>query len=251
MGLLEEIMLTLALLGCSPEPTEEMLDAVVVTNDLISSNLVAAESASFVAAEETRDGFCPSVSKDGGLLDFTVLVDYGEGCTPTTGLVPYEMSGALSVAYASQTLDVTFDELTCEGASVDGTITGSYAGASFSDGVEITLTTDIEMGWLDWPVELTEDFTAGIGPSTASLEGTGSLVNPSGSYAIGVTDLEFDYVDVWATCPLPNSGTIDVDVNGVSVSVTFDEDSPDDGTVEVSQGKKSVDIPLCDYVMYL
>ena len=239
--------------ACNIEPTPEMEEGLTAVNDAIGASLVTAEAASYVTGASARDASCPTVTQDGSLTSFTVSVDYGaEGCIPATGLVPYTMAGGLSLTYSNTSLSVGFNQLTCDGNAVDGTITGGFSGLSLTDGVEVSLASDMAIDWADWPVDLTEDFTTNININAATLDGEGEVINPDGTYGLDVNEVKFNYEDVFAACPLPSSGDIVVSVNGEDITIKFDSKSPNTGEVNVQQGKKKAkNVPLCDYLEYL
>ena len=242
------LILIIAVAGCK-KPTPEMEEAAQATNDAIALVLISVESASHVT-DGRRDAICPTVTSDGTLTDFTVTVDYGEGCTPTSGLWLAEVSGGYDISYANETLTVDFDDFSSVECGIDGDISDSFSGTSLQ-GVALTLNTDLTgtCGSYEAALEV-DDLTAEFGLTDASLDGDTSLTSSDGSYALEFGDLTFVYDDFWGECPLPSSGTVTVVVDDVSVVFTFSESSPESGEVEVKQGKKTRTINICEYVEY-
>ncbi|MBT3221481.1 MAG: hypothetical protein HN348_20560 [Proteobacteria bacterium] len=238
--------------ACNREPTPEMEEGLTAVNDAIGASLVTAEAARYVTSAR-RDGTCPTVTQTGDITALTVAVDYGvEGCVPVDGLVPYAMAGGVALTLATNELSVGFNQLTCDGNAVDGAITGGVSGLSIADGVEISLVSDLDIDWVDWPVALEEDFTASINFGAATLDGEGEVINPDGTFGLDVNEVKFKYEDILAACPLPSSGDIVVTVNGEEITIKFDNKSPNSGEVNVQQGKKKAkNVPLCDYLEYL
>ncbi|MBT3221014.1 MAG: hypothetical protein HN348_18165 [Proteobacteria bacterium] len=241
--------IAVAALGCNKKPTAEMEEAAQATNDAIALILISAESASHVT-DGRRDAICPAISSDGTLTDFTVTVDYGEGCTPTSGLWLAEVSGAYDVSYADETLSVAFDDFSSIECAISGDISGSYDGVGLQ-GVALTLNTDLTGTCGSYEATLdVDDLTADIAPTKASLDGDTSLTSSDGSFGLNFGDLTFVYDDFWGECPLPSSGTVAVSIDDITVTITFSDTSPESGEVEVQQGRKKVTLNICEYAEY-
>ncbi len=225
-------------------PEEEQ--ALEAANDALAASLFATDSASYVLAQPTR-AVCPAIAKDGTITDFVVTVDYGDGCTPSSGLVAAEMSGGLAVAYATQQVDVTFDSLAADETSVDGWITGAYVAVGLGDGATITLDSELDFA----TVTTEQSLTAEIGSVGVVVDGTASVDSTEGSASSTIDAVSMDYLDIWAACPLPHGGSITVDVDGDEISVTFLEDTPQTGEVEVSFNAFTTTTTFCPYASAL
>lgn len=223
--------------------TPEMETGATATSDALSAALVAGQSASFAAAESTR-ATCPVVTKDGTLASFVVTADYGEGCEPTSGVLPGPVSGAVSVAYESRAVTVGFDEWTVDGAGVDGTVVGTASGVSLQ-GLELTLDTDLAF---TTPATAVQSLVVAFGPTDVVVDGAADVETPEYVASTSTEGVALAYEDVLvAACPLPHAGVATVESDGHTVTVTFDEETPATGTVTVTYDGRSAEVPLCDY----
>jgi len=142
------LILPVLLSACNKEedftPTEEMETAVMAWNDATSASMLAAELMNPLASEDDgaaksvdakAEGYCPEVTS----TTSSITLDYGEGCVPDSGLVPYEVSGSVTLErdYIARSLTGTADELVYGPAAVDGYVTASYSLLGGGTGVDI------------------------------------------------------------------------------------------------------------------
>ena len=80
------------------------------------------------------------------------------------------------------------------------------------------------------------------------LNGAIDYDDPNNMFDLNVTDVSMDYVDLAGSCPLPNGGTVVVTFNNTTVTIEFDEDTPETGYATVTCGELSGDVPICDYM---
>ncbi len=239
----------LLLLACSDDalPTEAE-GALPAISDLNTISLITTEVASQVISSSTREASpCPEIIREGSATDFTVTADYGEGCVPDSGLVVDEVSGAAHVGYADKELTVGFSALSTYSAQIDGAITGSYESAG-SSGLVLLLDSALTLATVEGELVVAESLVASVGLQETSLDGQGSLLAPYGSYEAVVDRIAYRYADLTGTCYLPYTGSVSVDVDGQSVTVAFDEDSPETGIATVTYRGQSWEVLVCDYV---
>ncbi len=241
--------LLLAACGADPAAGVEGIEgseaALAATDEAIEVSLVSIEAASSVgAAGASQGGACPEVSWEGGLSEFTLSADYGAGCTPDSGLITQELSGAVSLSYADQVLTVELDELSTAESSVDGVVSGSYerAGGALILELEGALAAEIEGQGL----AVEERLLSEVGATELSLDGWVDITRDDGSApALELDGLRFRYADLAGACPLPYAGVVTAEVDGQVVVITFDADSPSTGEVTVSAGRASQTANLC------
>lgn len=239
-------VLLLSLLSACGGLPPEAEEAIVAANDMLATTLVVAEGGQNVREREGSLGKaaspdCPTITREGGLTDFTVEADYGQGCVPDSGLVPVPVSGAVSLSYASQVLSLAFAEWAVDGQGVDGTVSGSYE--SLVGGLTLSLDSDLAFSGEGLPSSVVEAITAALGVTEVELDGEGAVTYPDGAaYGALATDVILPYANI-QSCPVPDSGKVVVDQDGLVTTLTF----IGDGQVTVEHGKLSVDVPLCDY----
>jgi len=245
--------------GCGDEPGAdaqgEAIDAEITqaalqaSSDAIGASLVTIESARLVAEVDSQGGAsCPEVSREGGVTEFEVSADYGEGCTPDSGIVSSEVSGDVTVGYSDRALSVSFGDLAANGNRLDGEVVGAYEGAS-GGSVSLTLEVDLTAVIAPETLHLQEVITSGLGTTELSLDGSATLDYASGStYALEMSGLAMTYADLAGACPLPYAGAVAVDIDGTEATVTFSARSPQTGEVEVTVGRITTTTNLCEAV---
>lgn len=193
---------------------------------------------------------CPTVTvEEGGLVVF----DFGEGCSPV--LYPDStFSGSVTVEVnpAAATVNLTFDTLTIDGDTIDGTIEASIG----LDGEAVALDGSMDLtfstGGADYT--LTGDMTVNIDlvtgevlVSTADL----TLTDPAGqSYAVTLTNVHADPLGNVNFLPDSGTATVVIDTDGpgeVKLEITFSEATPTEGAVTVSiNDGPAVEVTLAD-----
>jgi hypothetical protein len=240
-------ILSLAAIACSggdklPPEAEAAVQAV---NDAFAATLVAADSARNVAAQARRNVPCPAITKEGSVNDFIVTADYGDGCVPDSELVPVEVGGVVSVAYADQTLTVSYDDYTIDGESVDGSTTGSYEG--LIGGLTLTLDSALDFQVDDFPERVESDLVVEIGAVRIEIDGSALETYANGDeYSLAITDVIIEY-DNLLFCPMPSSGSVVADLDGFETSLVF----LGPGEVEVTWGSATYETDLCEYASTL
>lgn len=187
---------------------------------------------------EGTGGTCPAHEREGEGVNQTITLTYGESC---------DWSGVITLAtertgVGQGNVTVSFTDLTMDDSAVDGSMSGTY-----------TLTTGEANLNLTVDLDLTGTTACDItGTVDVSLYATELTVD--GTLTINTSEFDVDmvaitYVELATECPLPYSGTITVDPTvGATMSVEFDENSPVDGTVDISVGP--VDYEDMDYCAY-
>lgn len=129
------------------EPDQDAQEAITAAAEALEANRVAAEITNSAGegddgASQKADG-CPNVSR----VDTTVTIDYGTGCTPAAGFVPYDLSGSMTLAMdvSAKSISGSFDSLTYGPYRLDGDISAAYTrevglGMDFSEQMDLTFT---------------------------------------------------------------------------------------------------------------
>lgn len=196
-------------------------------------------------------GTCPEVTQelsiaDGGLNNWTMIIDFGdEPCTvyDFDGDEAWVCSGSAqgTIDLTAQAIDLAFDDLTCDGEGLDGTMAYTYE--YLSPGVRMTG---------DW--DITSTPPSGEAIRTAG-EGIANFI-PVYEGCCDVTTIE-EYEGTttegdkeWSTTMdgikvsiekynslIPFAGTMTIDGPDIrQMTLTFNEDSPETGEVEVKIG---------------
>ena len=187
---------------------------------------------------EGTGGTCPAYEREGAGVNQTITLTYEESC---------DWSGVITLAtertgVGEGNVTVSFTNLVMDDAAVDGSMSGTY-----------TLTTGEANLNLTVDLDLTGTTACDItGTVDVSLYATELTVD--GTLTINTSEFDVDmvsisYVELATECPLPYSGTITVDpTTGATMSVEFDENSPVDGTVDISVGPVEYeDLDYCAY----
>ncbi|MCG3126097.1 MAG: hypothetical protein CHACPFDD_00926 [Phycisphaerae bacterium] len=186
-------------------------------------------------------GTCPEVTLSAsgqGALVFTAVIDFGDGCTPY-GDSDYTCSGSATGTFDSlaQSVDVTFDGLECNGAELDGD-----AGLTYEIGQsQVALVGDFDLTFRDsgGTVEASGDgsidHVGGDAPVTTFNEFAGTVTADNQSWTLGVENLPVSYATYGNFVPF--GGNITLSASSIrTIVIRFNEDSPVDGSIEVSIG---------------
>ena len=193
---------------------------------------------------------CPSITVESVALGVLELsADYGSGCTTYAG---YEASGGLGISYhgsidTDATIEVAFDSFTYEGLAVDGSLSATGRGetwtytfdgsvGSASEVYQIAMTYTVTIDLAGTPEDPADD--------TTTISGGGQFTTPDAkTYLIGIPEpLFFE-----STCSYPTDGTLTYQLQSeLPMPVT----SIDFGTsgccaATVSVGSKSEAVDLC------
>ena len=242
-------------IGCQSdlEVTPEVEAAIAAMNDATTGTLFAAElMTNFNESESAaaaKDDPCPTVVRETG----QVVLDYGDGCIPDSGLLLYEMGGTVTLEYSTlqRSVEATLDQLTYDGNSINGTLAASYSLLGGGTGLDIEEAVDLTFMVDGSDIALQQDLLLLL--RATYLEATGSLVyqDPLDTFDMTVDTVNFAYDDLWASCPLPNAGAITVDYDTFSVMMEFHADSPSTGEATVTYKGHSGEVNICAYMGYL
>ena len=244
------LSLAALLTGCEAHDAHDELPpeveaAAKAVNDADQSLAWTAEVISYADAVTSPPAApCPAVARSGGLSEFTVVVDYGEGCSPTSGIAE-TVSGSFTLDYAAGALTVSFDDLTADGRSIDGYVAGSYAAVD-RGGVDLALESDLVFDAEAGEVWTRHEADVGLTLDDVTVDGAWSLLSPEVEADTLAEGIAFHAEDLVGDCPLPYAGTYTVTMDGETVSVAFDEDSPQDGTAAVSYRGRTYEVNLCE-----
>lgn len=187
---------------------------------------------------EGTGGTCPAHEREGTGANQTITLTYEESC---------DWSGVITLATERTAVgegDVTvgFDELILDDSAADGYMAGTYAITTGE--VELSLTVNLDLTGTT-ACDITGTVDVSLFSTELTVDGT-LIINTSEFF---VETVSISYVELNSECPLPYTGRIIADpATGVAVSVTFDENSPVDGTVDMTVGP--VDYDDMDYCAY-
>ncbi len=229
------------------EAALEAIQALTVAGSTIESSTdlpVATDEASR-AMDMPGLGTCPQVSVDVGKTSGRTLqmtLDFGdEGCAPFS--TDYMLTGSASGAFNADDnlVTVTFDELRADDSTLDGGLEVTYQLGDES----VTLTGD-------WDLMTDRISTAGLGSvhydraafETEVRDFDGTVRNASQSWMLTTSQLVLSPRTYESFIPF--AGTLSVSGSDTRpLTVTFDEQSPASGLVEVSiDGGPTVQVSL-------
>jgi hypothetical protein len=190
-------------------------------------------------AQDGTFGECPSVS----LLmpdpqSLTVNLEFGiEGCSgPATG--GYTVSGSVNITISrgTQAASVVFDDLALDNQAVTGSVTASLERSD--DAVTLTGTCDIataQVGSAEGSITV-EITTAGLITITTA---DATLSTGSATYDVALANVVLDPLNNGNFWPESGTATFEVPNDGpgpdtLTVVVTFSDQTPVDGTVQVT-----------------
>jgi hypothetical protein len=235
-------------------PDQEVEDATRAISEAMQINFFATELGQAATSDEASDTSssmlammldeddCPYVT----LGDGTITVDYGEGCIPDSGILFGEISGSMSATVDREARSVsgTYEELSYMGYGIDGTM-----GLQFTrePGVGIDLVQQMDLTFTDSNISLSlyEDVMLTLRYTYLLLDGEIDYDAGWDSFDIEANDVKWDYDNLTLTCPLPSSGSMQVQWAASDVTFTFDEDSPQTGMVEVEGVRNAGDFNIC------
>jgi len=234
--------------GLTADQQQAVEAATVLLNDLVQSMAGLVEVANpelfFTGDGSVSVGTCPQVTSTFNDGVRTITIDYGDGCA-SSGLGGVTVSGSVGVRLeaddqAQLTLAVSYDSFAVDGRSLDGTIEASIM---LLDLQEARL-------WLDATVDVSSSAGQVVGDVIAQFEfNTGRILINDGTrltvvdtvgaaYAVEAGGLVIDPFAHGNLIPEEGALTMDLpigtDEQTARIVITFDEDSPRDGTVSVS-----------------
>ncbi|MBN1488825.1 MAG: hypothetical protein JXA69_02820 [Phycisphaerae bacterium] len=185
-------------------------------------------------------GICPTVTtqlQQALSLEFSVMIDYGTGCTPyywpdTT----FAGSASGTISQQEKTLALTFNDLACDTDTLSGTVNAEWD--------RTTSEVRIDGDWnLTWASPVTTTTTSGSGTCTYDLTdyvtsipefyGTVSDTLATGAWTMTATDIVMSFYNTGSY--IPYSGTLMLEGTGIrTIIVRFNASSPTTGDVEVS-----------------
>ncbi|MEK6798259.1 MAG: hypothetical protein AABZ12_04785 [Planctomycetota bacterium] len=228
------------------EEQQAAVDAVVAQVEA-AAKAVAGVAESFDGLDADSDlsgGTCPTVTAVRGDGATTVTVDFPEGCTNEYyGDAPVSGSVTLVLQLVSRAVSVAFNDFTTD----EGTVAGTLA---------LQLTGDASPRTLSGDVDIT---TSGVGSAVGTLEiqfdlvaGTITIVNgdltltdeASLSYSVDIDGLLMAPLENGNFIPQAGTITFEIPNSGpgpatTTIVITFDETSPENGTVAVAVGDQA------------
>ncbi|MFH0981155.1 MAG: hypothetical protein V2A79_06425 [Planctomycetota bacterium] len=218
------------------------IDAVVAGLETLAEVLAGLSGVTDLPEGSGTIGTCPVITftHEGSVT--TVVFDFGEGClNELYGDVPY--AGTITGTFNTDTREATLvlDEFAIDGQSISGSVTLART-ADPDDGNTWVGTVDLtstETGSVEGTAVVSFDLDTGI---ITIPEATMTITDPSDTaYEVSVADLVFDPADNGNY--VPESGTLSFEMpneeggpDTVTVVITFDSQSPVDGTVQVEVG---------------
>lgn len=197
-------------------------------------------SGQMTPADATSWGTCPvvttSVSTTGGLA-LSINMNFGTapGCT-IPGYESYVWSGSASGSFSTitQNIQLTFNNVTCNQDSLNGTVAAQFT----IDNLAIGLTGDFDLTWISGT-----DNVGLVGSGVCNYSRTtytttvssfnGTLIDPAGTYQATLTGVAVSYLTNGNL--IPSAGTATVSSPGIrNLTVKFDSTSPGTGEVQVS-----------------
>jgi len=186
-------------------------------------------------------GTCPTVDVALEGTVATLTLTFPDGCTNEYyGTAP--VTGSITVAFdaTALTFNVTFNDFTTS----SGTVTGTMALGFARDGMSVVLTGTVDLsisGVGTTTGTITLQFDADAGTITIADASLTLTATDATSFAVAITNLVISPVTNGNF--IPGSGTISFDIpnsgpgpDTLTVVMTFDAQSPIDGTVSVKVG---------------
>ncbi len=219
------------------------IDSVVEQVEAMAVSLAGVvDSFDGVEAEaNTSFGECPVI--DVSLLDgiATLTLTFPDGCTNEYyGDAP--VSGGITVVFDTVALSfaVTFDDFVTNVGTVTGTMTLGFV----REGVTVALAGTIDIGISgvgSAQGDITVQFNADDSTITVASASVTLDAEEGDSFTVGIDGLVVDPIGNGNFVPESGSVSFDVPNDGagpetIAIVVTFDENSPVDGTVSVSVG---------------
>lgn len=261
------LAVTTLFVGCTlaepEEPTTAQKQAAVsVTKDALVTALLASEFSRLLSAPDFGGDpgeRCPTVT----LEPHRIILDFGTGCVPTSGLLPGEVSGSVVLEHDPQThmLSATCHDLAYEGKSVDGRIQGTFSLPGNGGGLVIDEAADFTVDDNGKIVTWEQDLDINIRLAYITINGESTRTEPHDppqTTPKKETDLQFngvrfEYTNLQAECPLPNAGSLTLHFfedklifdTDITAEVVFHHDSPQTGLVTLTIGAYSEELPIC------
>lgn len=203
-------------------------------------NAVSGETSATIPTD-VAIGTCPEVTLSAsgqGALVFTAVIDFGDGCAPY-GDTDYTCTGSATGTFDSlaQSVDVTFDGLECNGAELDGD-----AGFTYEIGQgQVALVGDFDLTFsgggetVEASGDGSIDHVGGDTPITTFSEFAGTVSADNQTWTLGVENLPVSFATYGNF--VPYGGNITLSASTIrTIIIRFNEDSPIDGSIEVSIG---------------
>ncbi len=235
----------------SPELSSQeqaALDAALVGVRSLTDGAAVAGSTAAGAGQSAIDiptsgsfGECPvvTIDTDGDASSQTLAIsanfDFGSGCSPY-GAENYTCSGSASgtLSQTGSGVNLSFDQLSCNGQSLSGSAAVSLDSSSV--GVTVSGQFDLTYSGANGPVDIDGSGTCTHSPSTQVTTVdtfAGTVATGGSSWSAGMTSLEISYAQHRSFVPF--AGTITLSAGTIrSITVRFNENSPVNGSIEVS-----------------
>jgi hypothetical protein len=205
---------------------------------------VVAEIGQAVAAPASGPGACPTVAAD----DQDVVIDFREGCVPSSGHTADELHGtaALTIAEGNGWFIGTLTELSVGAYALSGEVSGNTASAGQ------LLEVDADLDALPWVTEGGDGTIGGYleidaDAAEVSLDWSGGeLVSVSGeAYTLELEGAVIARGGLGG-CAVPSAGTLRLTHGGGSATVTLSPDSAASGSVTIAFNERdSVTLSPC------
>lgn len=233
------------------DPSPEMEAALAASNDALTATMVATDITrtvdDAVGSKPLKAGTCPEITREVG----QIVIDYGTGCVPESGLVAGTVAGTITLDRDLQgrTATGSFDALTYDGHTLDGTVMVGYTLLGGTSGVDLVEEIDLLLTAGSATVHVTSDVEVGVRATHVTVDGDLTYGDGTTDFLLDAAGLELAYADLaTAACPLPRAGTLAVTWDQIAVSIAFDADSPSTGYATVTYGTLTGDVPVCDYL---
>ena len=225
------------------------VDDAVSDLEALATTLAGAGVVSDPPEDDGTFGECPEVT--GAVNDQVIAIrlDYGDGCTDGA-YGEAILSGSITgtVERGTRSVSLTYEDFTIDGQSVNGSITfGRTADLSDGDSFETVILLEVSgAGTIDGTLTVNYDAATSI---ITIIEGDLTLAEENGD-TVELTAEGLVYDPVGNGNFISGSGTLTLTVPNddpppatLTIEVTFDEESPQDGTVDLRVG----DAPTVEY----
>jgi hypothetical protein len=212
---------------------------------MVMAGGLALEIAS-VVAEPPPMGGCPLVHEDGD----TWSLDYGAGCTPSSGLLAEDLVGSatLTVAAGSGVFVGTLDGLGFGGEGASGGVSGnsSVAGELAS--------ADVQFDGLSWAADERENVLDGVFEGSADAASITLVADDADVLHGGDEPVFRAWLDeatvargALGPCSIPTAGSLRLERELVSATMTFSEEAASSGSVPISYSDRDAGaLALCN-----
>ncbi len=241
------VVVALLTAGCEQTADDDTPDintevAVQVTRAALMIASLGTEFGVVADTPDTSFGLCPTVEEDGDDL----ILDYSGGCVPTTGSTGDEISGLLTMTspatnsvYWATTGAVGFPNLP---------VAGEFTAATSRTGDTVRI--DLQVDGLAWAEDgldlvLSGDYTLVHDPELTTIDLNEAVLERGTSEAVFLSLHDVTVaVGGLGACPLPSSGTVEMERGEDVAEVTFSEATAESGSIAVLIGEEEASTAL-------